>query len=79
MDKDTSTGTVNYNIKFAKIFDSFLSYQNKLENFSLNENPLFNKEKLDAFLGFTNKIKLNKYNKTDDQNGVNYFASFDFQ
>ena len=78
LDKENTTGKVSYSINFSKIFDNFLSYQNKLENFPLNDNILFNKEKLDGILNTTEKIKLINYSKIDDDNGVKYNTTFYF-
>ncbi|HOV15451.1 MAG TPA: hypothetical protein PK771_14280, partial [Spirochaetota bacterium] len=75
---DNSSGNVIYKINFNKIFDSFISYQNKLENFSLKDNLLFNKEKLDESLKYTNKVKLINYSKITGEQNINYDIEFSF-
>jgi len=76
---DNSSGNVIYKINFNKIFDSFISYQNKLENFSLKDNLLFNKEKLDESLKYTNKVKLINYSKITGEQNINYDIEFSFE
>ena len=79
INSDSSSGTVLYKINFNKIFDTFISYQNKLENFVLKDNLLFNKEKLDEKLKNYDKIKLLDYSKITTVENIYYSALFSFE